>query len=248
MTAGKGLRAGTVSLAGSVVIAVSSVAPAYSLAAVIGGMVAVVGAKTPALFVIGFLPMMLTAFAFRELASETPDCGSAFTWATRAFGPWVGWLAGWASVIAATVAVGNGAQVAAIYLLEGTAPERIGKFDGRSGGGGRVGRRRLAAAVSAANRGHRAHTGRAGGGAVRDAGAGQRCRVGEGLRPSRGSPGGDAAVELAVSGRTIRRGRCPRGHPVRLRVLGVGCVPGDIRGDQAAAYRTRARPPCSQRS
>lgn len=115
---GKGLRAGAVGLTGSVVIAASSVAPAYSLAAALAGMVAVVGSKTPALFVIGFLPMLLTAFAFRELASETPDCGSIFTWATRAFGPWVGWLAGWASMIAAIVAVGNGAQIAAIYLLE----------------------------------------------------------------------------------------------------------------------------------
>jgi amino acid transporter len=116
--AGKGLRSGTVGLTGSVVVAVSSVAPAYSLAAALAGMVAVVGVKTPALFVIGFIPMMLTAFAFRELARETPDCGAAFTWNTRAFGPWVGWLAGWAAVIAATVAVGNGAQIAAIYLLD----------------------------------------------------------------------------------------------------------------------------------
>jgi amino acid transporter len=81
---GKGLRSGTIGLTGSVVIAVSSVAPAYSLAAVLAGIVAVVGAKTPALFVIGFLPMLLTAFAFRELARQTPDCGSTFTWATRA--------------------------------------------------------------------------------------------------------------------------------------------------------------------
>jgi amino acid transporter len=123
--AGKGLRSGTIGLAGSVVIAVSSVAPAYSLAAVLAGMVAVVGAKAPALFVIGFFPMMLTAFAFRELASQTPDCGSAFTWATRAFGPWVGWLAGWASLIAATVGVGNGAQIAAIYLLEALHLNRL---------------------------------------------------------------------------------------------------------------------------
>ena len=96
MTAGgKGLRSGTIGLTGSVVIAVSSVAPAYGLAAVLAGMVAVVGAKTPALFVIGFLPMLLTAFAFRELASQTPDCGSTFTWATRAFGPGsAGWQAG----------------------------------------------------------------------------------------------------------------------------------------------------------
>src|SRR5271165_6079512 len=113
--AGKGLRSGTIGLTGSVVIAVSSVAPAYSLAAVLAGVVAVMGAKTPALFVIGFLPMMLTALAFRELARQTPDCGSTFTWAMRAFGPWVGWLAGWAAFIAAVVAVGNGAQIAAIY-------------------------------------------------------------------------------------------------------------------------------------
>ncbi len=116
--AGKGLRPGAVGLTGSLVIALASVAPAYSLAAVLAGMVAATGAKTPALFVVGFVPMMLTAFAFRELAHETPDCGSTFTWVTRAFGPWVGWLAGWCSLIAAIVAAGNGAQIAAIYLLE----------------------------------------------------------------------------------------------------------------------------------
>jgi len=117
-TRGKGLRPDAVGLAGSVIIAASSVAPAYSLAAALAGMVAAVGAKTPLLFVIGFLPMLLTAFAFRELANETPDCGATFTWTTRALGPWVGWLAGWAAMIAAIVSVGNGAQVAAIYLLE----------------------------------------------------------------------------------------------------------------------------------
>ncbi len=74
MTAtGKVLRSGAIGLTGSVVIEVSSVAPAYSLAAVLAGLVAVVGAKTPALFVIGFLSMLLTAFAFRELARQTPD-------------------------------------------------------------------------------------------------------------------------------------------------------------------------------
>lgn len=118
LPAGKELRPGAVGLTGSLVIALSSVAPAYSLAAALGGMVAATGAKTPGLFVIGFVPMMLTALAFRELARETPDCGSTFTWVTRAFGPWVGWLTGWCSVIAAAVVAGNGAQIATIYLLE----------------------------------------------------------------------------------------------------------------------------------
>ncbi len=114
----KGLRSGTVSLAGNVVIAVSAVAPGYSLAATLAAAVAVAGAKTPAVLIIGFIPMMFVAFAFRELANETPDCGSTFTWVTRAFGPWPGWLAGWALVISSMVAIGNGAQLAALYALD----------------------------------------------------------------------------------------------------------------------------------
>ncbi|OBI16497.1 hypothetical protein A5712_25880 [Mycobacterium sp. E2327] len=114
----KGLRSGTLSLPENVVIAVTSVAPAYSLAATLAALVALVGPKTPALFIIGFIPTMLTAFAFRELAKDAPDCGSTFTWTTRAFGPWVGWVSGWALVIASMVGVGNGAQVTTVYLLE----------------------------------------------------------------------------------------------------------------------------------
>ena len=43
----------------------------------------------------GFIPMLLVAFGYRELNRRMPDSGTSFTWATRAFGPWVGWLAGW---------------------------------------------------------------------------------------------------------------------------------------------------------
>ncbi|WP_158086178.1 APC family permease [Mycobacterium paraseoulense] len=112
------MRSGTLSATENVVIAVTSVAPAYSLAATLTALVALVGPKAPALFIIGFIPTMLTAFAFRELAKKAPDCGSTFTWTTRAFGPWVGWISGWALVIASMVGVGNGAQVATVYLLE----------------------------------------------------------------------------------------------------------------------------------
>lgn len=116
--AGKGLKAGSLGLFGNLTMGISSVAPAYSLAAAMAGLVAVAGAKVPAMFVVGFIPMLLTAFAFRELAADVPDCGSTFTWVTRAFGPWVGWVSGWASVVAAVIAVGNGGQIAAIYLFD----------------------------------------------------------------------------------------------------------------------------------
>ena len=45
--------------------------------------------------VIGFIPMLLVAFGYRELNKAMPDAGSSFTWGTRAFGPYVGWMAGW---------------------------------------------------------------------------------------------------------------------------------------------------------
>jgi amino acid transporter len=114
----KGLRLGALSWKENLVIAVTSVAPAYSLAATLVVLVTVADVKTPALFIVGFIPAVLTAFAFRELAKETPDCGSTFTWATRAFGPWAGWIGGWALIVASTAAVGNAAQIAAVYLLK----------------------------------------------------------------------------------------------------------------------------------
>ena len=83
----KGLRSDSVGLLSSVIIAVSSTAPAYSMAASLGLVVAVAGIHTPMVLVLSFLPMLFIAFAFRELNKVDPDCGITFAWATRAFGP-----------------------------------------------------------------------------------------------------------------------------------------------------------------
>ncbi len=48
--------------------------------------------------------MLLVVFGYRELNTAMPDSGTTFTWATRAFGPWLGWMGGW-GLIAATVLV-----------------------------------------------------------------------------------------------------------------------------------------------
>ncbi len=83
----KGLRAGALGLISSVVIAVSSTAPAYSMAATLGLIVAVVGVHSPGTLIVSFLPMLCIAYAFRELNKADPDCGTTFTWTARAFGP-----------------------------------------------------------------------------------------------------------------------------------------------------------------
>ena len=100
-TAGdKGLKGGALGLVSSIVVGMASTAPAYSLAASLGFVVAttngnsIVGVKAPAIMLLAFVPMFFIAVAYSELNKAEPDCGTTFTWASRAFGPYVGWLGG----------------------------------------------------------------------------------------------------------------------------------------------------------
>ncbi|HLL61603.1 MAG TPA: hypothetical protein VK401_01045 [Propionibacteriaceae bacterium] len=93
--AGKGLQSGALGLWGNVTIGLASTAPAYSLAATLGYVVLTVGDRAPAMFLLAFVPMLLVAVAYRELNRAMPDCGTTFTWGTKALGPWVGWMGGW---------------------------------------------------------------------------------------------------------------------------------------------------------
>jgi len=117
VTSDKGLQADALGLVGNVVIGLASVAPAYSLAATLGYVVAAVGEKSPSMFVLAFIPMLLVAFAYRELSHDTPDCGTTFTWATKAFGPWIGWIGGWGLAVSAIIVLANVAEIAAIFLF-----------------------------------------------------------------------------------------------------------------------------------
>ena len=115
-TDGKGLAAGTLGLWGSTVIGLASTAPVYSLVATLGWVVLAVGGQAPIAFVLAFIPMLFIAFAYRELNNAVPDCGTTFTWGTKAFGPWVGWMGGWGVAVAGMVVLANLAQIAGIYF------------------------------------------------------------------------------------------------------------------------------------
>ena len=75
----------------------------------------------PAIFLAGFLPMLLVAYAYRELNRVAPDCGTSFTWTTPAFNSYVGWLAGWGALLATIIVLSNlaGVAVSFFYLLLG---------------------------------------------------------------------------------------------------------------------------------
>lgn len=115
----KGLSSGSVGLIGAVVIGISCIAPAYTLTGALGPTTSEVGVQVPAIFLVGFIPMLLVAFAYRELNAVMPDSGTSFTWGTRAFGPWLGWMNGWGLVVATVVVLSNLAGIAVdfFYLL-----------------------------------------------------------------------------------------------------------------------------------
>jgi amino acid transporter len=46
-----------------------------------------------------------------------PDCGTTFSWVTKAMGPQIGWVAGWAIVVADVIVMANLAQIAGLYTF-----------------------------------------------------------------------------------------------------------------------------------
>lgn len=117
----KGLSRNSVGLLASIVLSVSSVAPVYALTATLGPTVGAVGLQMPAVFLAGFLPMLLVAYAYRELNRVAPDCGTSFTWTVKAFNPYIGWMCGWGAVLATIIVLSNlaGVAVSFLYLLLG---------------------------------------------------------------------------------------------------------------------------------
>ena len=116
----KGLKGGALGLVSSIVVGMASTAPAYSLAASLGLIVAsggalLAGVKAPAIILLAFIPMWMIAVAYQELNKAEPDCGTTFTWASRAFGPLVGWMGGWGIIAADVIVMANLAQIAGSY-------------------------------------------------------------------------------------------------------------------------------------
>ncbi|WP_324192733.1 APC family permease [Nocardia transvalensis] len=117
MTSPSTLRSGALSLASSVVIGVASAGPAYSITATLGLVVAAVGLQAPIIVLLAFVPMLLVAIGYRELNQVEPDPGTTFVWATRAFGPFTGWMSGWAIVVSDLLVMASLAQISAQYTF-----------------------------------------------------------------------------------------------------------------------------------
>jgi amino acid transporter len=116
--ADKGLKGGALGLWSTVVVGVASTAPAYSIAATLGFIIFFVGVQAPVVAMLAFIPMWMISVGYSELNKQDPDCGTTFTWATRMFGPRVGWYAGGWGIIASDVLImASLAQIAGQYVF-----------------------------------------------------------------------------------------------------------------------------------
>ncbi len=111
------LKADAIGFVDALVIGLAATSPAYSLAAVIGPIAALVGVYAPGVLLASFVPMALIATAFLYLNRVDQDCGTTFSWVTRAMGPWFGWVGGWAITMTGVLVIGSLADVGVRFGL-----------------------------------------------------------------------------------------------------------------------------------
>src|SRR5579862_8453882 len=116
----KGLKADAIGYASNLVISIASTAPAYSLAATLGFIVAItgVGFGSPAVLIVSFIPILFVSVGYRFFNLADPDAGTTFAWVTRSWGPQLGWINGWAIFLADVIVMASLAEIAALYTYK----------------------------------------------------------------------------------------------------------------------------------
>ena len=112
------LKTNTLNLFDATIIATSSVAPAYSLAATIAVLFVVVGAASPAAILVSFVPVLFIALAYYYLNRMDPNCGASYSWVSRTLSPYVGWFGGWVQLCANILFCAAAPLIAGAYTLQ----------------------------------------------------------------------------------------------------------------------------------
>ncbi len=112
------LKTNTLNLFDATIIATSSVAPAYSLAATIAVLFVVVGVASPAAILVSFVPVLFIALAYYYLNRMDPNCGASYSWVSRTLSPYVGWFGGWVQLCANVLFCAAAPLIAGAYTLQ----------------------------------------------------------------------------------------------------------------------------------
>ena len=114
------LRADELNLFDSTAVAVSSVAPAYSLASTLGFIfiIAGIGYAGPAMMWICFVPVLFIAVAYFHLNRRQPHAGASYAWLSSTVHPYAGWYNGWIQVTTSVLFCVAAPFLAGTYTLQ----------------------------------------------------------------------------------------------------------------------------------
>lgn len=136
LTEGPQLRRGTLGIIDNVVIAMSSTAPAYSIAVSLVALAGAVSLHMPAAMWVGALPVLGIALGFYYMNRHDPNCGASYTWVGRALHPGLGFINGWVILAADLVFLAFAAPVAGqatLQLLNNAHLQSLGAINLNSG-------------------------------------------------------------------------------------------------------------------
>lgn len=113
------LKADELNLFDATAVAVSSVAPAYSLASTMAFIVVIagVGLFSPSVLIMSFIPVLFIAIAYFHLNRKDPDCGASYSWLSRLTRPSLGWFNGWVQVATSAIFCVSAPLLAGTYTL-----------------------------------------------------------------------------------------------------------------------------------
>jgi amino acid transporter len=116
---GAQLKADELNLFDSTAVAVSSVAPAYSLASTLAFifLVAGVGYAGPAVMWVSFVPVLFIAVAYFHLNRRHPSAGASYAWLSKTVHPYAGWYNGWIQVVTSVLFCVAAPFLAGTYTL-----------------------------------------------------------------------------------------------------------------------------------
>lgn len=123
MTTEVELHKDALGLGESIVMGIAGTAPAFSVAATTATLIAAVGVLAAGSSLYCGLIMLGITFAFMNLNKVITNAGASYAWVGRVFHPTLGFLAGWALLVASTVFMVSGTIPAATGTLLLIAPK-----------------------------------------------------------------------------------------------------------------------------
>ena len=114
------LRHDELNLFDATAVAVSSVAPAYSLASTLAAVFVIVGIgyAGPAVLIVSFIPVLFIAMSYFHLNRRNPNCGASYSWLSQVMHPSIGWINGWVQVWTSVLFCTTAPLLAGGYTLQ----------------------------------------------------------------------------------------------------------------------------------